>query len=589
MASTYAESGDSESEEDWLKGATPKSAATVPTHPAILSAPAPSDDEDAEDSDAASTKAVAEKRPAPSKAPQSKRQRKEAAHSTDGDAPDDDKTKDDDMLPVSVDTETDLWLEDALQACPSFTRFGFRIRSSSKGGTEVFVICDDDNLWVDDAYKEKRLFKHKIIPELQSYMTKKKFDCDVWRHIGRRKTGSLSRASLINLLHDVVTDVTEPIKLDDNPRIFSFKDKVAVHERNGTIVIRERKPSDYISRTSWLMLGKSLTADEEVELTNLHKLLQRSVPNDTILNLSIETIANSFMRYSKVQANREFTMFVGSQGSAKSFLLFLARQLGGDYAAVLDSSHISSYTDLTKRALINNNIRLHLVHEMKHMNTMMLKTIWAATDMPSTRACHGDVFDDPPDMCKLLIGAQNPEDLLSIAGSDFESRAVVITELDVNGKRVLGKGCKTQAELDTKGVGYFLIDNAYRDHFNTDERKRLLAHMFLRAAQASNDGFRASTKLPDVVAQMKKHWGKLKGNGDELCERYEGKGYLELTDTTDTQGGSTSSAPAPCYVVFDGTPKTPEETLTDLVKRIGELCAPATGKLVTLKVRISPG
>jgi hypothetical protein len=553
-------------------------------HPTVLSAPALAEDEDADDSDAASTKAVSGKRDMPSKSPVAKRQRVEASNSPDSDA-DDAKKQEDESLPVVVDTETNTWLEDALKECPSLKRFGFRMRRSSKGGRGVFLVCDDENLWVDDDYKERRLFKRNIIPELQSYMTEKKFDSDAWRNIGKRRSGPLSEASLIHLIHEVVTDITEPIRLDDNPRLFSFKDKVAVHERDGSIVVRERLPDDHISRTSWLMLGKDISVQEEEELKLVWEMLKTSVPNEKVLELSIETIANSFMRYSKVQANREFTMFVGSQGSAKSFLLYLARQLGGGYSAVLDHTHISTCTDLTKRALVNNNIRLHLVHEMKHMNTMMLKTIWAATDMSSTRACHGEIFDDPPDMCKLLIGAQNPEDLLSISGSDFESRAVVITELDVNGNRVLGKGCKTQAELDSKGIGYFLIDSAYRDHFNTDERKRLLAHMFLRAAQASSDGFRASTKLPDTIAQMKNHWAKLKGNGDELCARYEGKGYL--TDVSDAQAGSSSGAPAPCYVVFDGTPQTPEETLTDLVKRVGELCVPSDGTLVTLKVRIS--
>ena len=60
-------------------------------------------------------------------------------------------------------------------------------------------------------------------------------------------------------------------------------------------------------------------------------------------------------------------------------------------------------------------------------------------------------------------------------GSDVRSRAVVITELDVDGNRVLGKGCKTQQELDARSGmrGYFLVDAGFREHFTTPMASRL--------------------------------------------------------------------------------------------------------------------
>ena len=203
----------------------------------------------------------------------------------------------------------------------------------------------------------------------------------------------------------------------------------------------------------------------------------------------IKTIAVFLMRYTRSQALREFILLLGSQGCSKSLILFLCKRLGGGYTASLDPSHISAYTDLTRRALINNSVRLHVVHEMSKMNKMLLKMVWAATDMADTRACHSSHFEPAPEFCKLLIGAQNHEDLICLDGSDVFTRAVVVPELDADGKRLLGKGCKTVEEVALNIAdghsGYFLQDPSIRQELQTDGVNRAFARKMFKAAQTA--------------------------------------------------------------------------------------------------------
>lgn len=468
----------------------------------------------------------------------------------------------------------------------------FRTLKRTDGGHEVVttIAMRPDRTWTTSKHEVDLKIANELVPQTRDVLADEGHDTT---YVGSLAGGACSMKRIRGLVHDkLYSEEGNNVELDANPRLFNFRDLIVEHMHDHRLVVRSRKREDYVTLSSRCSLVRDprgvreeTDADvAEVEaIERVEGILKTSIPDNETREALLMTIGCFLLRYDIMQANREFVVLLGSQGTSKSLLLFLAQQLGGTYTSLPASNHMTESGDLSRKALTDNAKRLHLAHEFSKINPMLLKQVWAATDMADTRGCHAGCLDSVPETSKLLLAAQNYEDVQPVQGSDVADRANFIAELDVDGGRVFGKGCKTQALLDETGAkeGRFVIDPHVRDFLKTEAGCTAIAQLFLLRADKAPPDMRASTAFPARVTDVKKYLHLLRGNGDKHIAKYEGIGYNPVVPPV-----VPSVVPSVASTVEDPyDPNSVEATLRYYVGLAMDNLERSAGQIVSLKVR----
>ena len=331
--------------------------------------------------------------------------------------------------------------------------------------------------------------------------------------------------------------------------LFSFADFVVEHSKvdSDCLVLRERRYADFLVTYSPINIGdfhhmdlQQLPEDERRAVQQVEAIVSDALPDEEVRVWLLRFESCMIFKYDDAVQAKEYVKVVGSQGCAKSFIAFLMQTVAGNLAPTLDPSQVNKDNDLNRRAILQKGGRVYVVHEGKAINPMMLKAFWVAQDQAGTRAGGSGKFTSRARMGSglalqtrhpRLMSLSNTEDLSARPCDDVLQKTILMYELDIAGKRVLGKGVKTEEDLyDSDGEkrpGYFTMDKAIRTKITDDPKMATaLARVLVHHANSA-ENFDAERACPPRVLQLRDRWNQMRGDGQKLIDLYENKGFPE--------------------------------------------------------------
>ena len=460
--------------------------------------------------------------------------------------------------------KTDLVLERLIEILPAFRIFVLH-RDPETGVLGIAALNEEERMWTADENYIKNSVSNCLLPELKGLLLygplgNSRYEApdgvsynadseaagaqcssDFVLDLGEYSRGGNSFQTILESLRmalDRNADV-KTVMFGSKLNLFSFYDKV-VENNGGTLVVRERTAADLIIKRCDISIGDwdpgmdeaSLPEDEQQALREVDRIIERAMPDNDLRDYVIRCEANILFRYDMMHAVKDYMLIVSSQNCGKSFIVWLAQCVGGPFVVVLDSSQVSNNSELNRRALINNDTRLHVVHEGRYINYLLLKSVWVAMDLAGSRRRGDGKFSGHNAVPPKLIRCQNTEDMPPRPEDDVLAKSSVIYELDCDGKRLLTKFMRKGQEIprDAMGeprYGYQLEDMSARTRIkNSALLSQALARRFIIQACADPE-FSIGTSAPKRISDLKYKWNSLRGDGQTLIDQYENVGIGE--------------------------------------------------------------
>lgn len=472
---------------------------------------------------------------------------------------------------IKENPTSDTYVSTVLASLPSFGRFALGVDFENR---PFVAACLDDpetpNLWTNNRFKVQEVFVTTLLEEFRSVLTGSQYESldgtpaptacaedtkSVASMLGNCSSGPFVVSRLIERPLTIALEARRggPVAFDSDLRIFSFKDKVVEHNaETKKLTVRERRPEDHIMIHSPLSLGnftgerdERLSEEEERCISEVKDIIARSIPDDEVCVYIMSAQACILMKYDSVIGMKQHIHIVGSRDCAKSFVLWLGQFVGGGELVVpLDPQQVVNSSELNRRALLNNRVRMHTLHEGGSLSHNLLKVVWVSQDIPATRKRGAGEFTQANAVASKLIRTSNPEDLCVRPRDDMLQKTIMVYELDKQGSRVLGKSVRTHDDLlDSSGnprMGYFVADTAIRERFERDPKMgTAVARHFVRLASNATD-FDMEKSAPSRIIETRDHWNSIRGDGAENLLRYEGKGFSSVGDTQEVRHTPTS-------------------------------------------------
>ena len=377
--------------------------------------------------------------------------------------------------------------------------------------------------------------------------------------------------------------------------LFSFADFVVEHSKvdSDCLVLRERRYADFLVTYSPINIGdfhhmdlQQLPEDERRAVQQVEAIVSDALPDEEVRVWLLRFESCMIFKYDDAVQAKEYVKVVGSQGCAKSFIAFLMQTVAGNLAPTLDPSQVNKDNDLNRRAILQKGGRVYVVHEGKAINPMMLKAFWVAQDQAGTRAGGSGKFTSRARMGSglalqtrhpRLMSLSNTEDLSARPCDDVLEKTILMYELDIAGKRVLGKGVKTEEDLyDSDGEkrpGYFTMDKAIRTKITDDPMlATALARVLVHHANSA-ENFDAERACPQRVLQLRDRWNQMRGDGQKLIDLYENKG-IPTADAASSTLGLMGVVPEAHTLITPADVSTPEEALHMALLRVQSMLVP---------------